>query len=200
MITTYLTIESNAKAIFTEKRSKFIAYAFPIRSVEDIKAHLDELKIEYRDARHICWAYMIGEERKNFRINDDGEPSGTAGKPILGQINSKNVTNILIAIVRYFGGIKLGTGGLISAYKEAASLVLQESKIITKVVKKRITFKFDYLSLNDVMKTIKALDVKIVEQSFDMECVMEIEMPIETYEIFINKLNNIDNIKFISDH
>ncbi len=136
----FKTITKESKAIYTEKRSKFIAYAIPVQSAEEAKIGVDKLRKEYYDARHVCWAYMLGAARDEFRSNDDGEPSGTAGKPILGQINSNELTNILIAVVRYFGGIKLGTSGLIVAYKEAAAEVISEAEVIEKTVDCQLSF------------------------------------------------------------
>lgn len=129
---TYKTIEGQSEAIYTEKRSKFIAIAIPVRTLTEVKAHLGEYQKKYYDARHVCYAYMLGAERKEFRANDNGEPSGTAGKPILGQINSNELTDILIIVVRYFGGIKLGTSGLIVAYRTAAAQAIAEATIIER--------------------------------------------------------------------
>ena len=147
----YKTIAEASKAIYTEKRSRFIAYAIPVLSTRDVKNEIDKLKKEFYDARHVCWAYMLGADRLEFRSNDDGEPSGTAGKPILGQINSNELTNILVAVVRYFGGIKLGTSGLIVAYREAAADAIREAGIIEKTVDIQISFGFEYPFMNDVM-------------------------------------------------
>ena len=149
---TYKTITDIAEGIYTEKRSKFIAIAIPVHTVEEIKQHLDIYQKKYYDARHVCCAYMLGHERKDFRANDNGEPSGTAGKPILGQINSNGLTDILIVVVRYFGGIKLGTSGLIVAYKAAAAEAIANATIIEKTVDDEIAVAFEYPFMNDVMR------------------------------------------------
>ncbi|HCO68625.1 MAG TPA: YigZ family protein, partial [Dysgonomonas sp.] len=141
---TFRTVKDIAKGNFTEKRSKFISYAIPVETVEDVKNELEKYRKEFYDARHICWAYMLGPERKEFRANDDGEPSGTAGKPILGQINSNELTDVLILVIRYFGGIKLGTSGLIVAYREAALEAIKNAEIIEKTVDLDISFYFEY--------------------------------------------------------
>jgi Uncharacterized conserved protein len=158
---TFRTITELSKAIYTDKRSKFIAYAIPVQSAEEAKNEIDKLRKEYYDARHVCWAYMLGADRKEFRSNDDGEPSGTAGKPILGQINSNNLTDIVIAVVRYFGGIKLGTSGLIVAYREAAAEAIAAAEIIEKTVDLEISFTFEYPYMNDVMRLVKDMEPKI---------------------------------------
>lgn len=199
MNNSFRTISEASEAIFTDKRSKFIAFAFPVETIEETKEHLDALKKKYYDARHICWAYMLGSERTEFRSNDDGEPSGTAGKPILGQINSNELTNILIAVVRYFGGIKLGTGGLIVAYREAALASINEATIVEKIVTKKLDFSFDYLQMNEVMKTIKDSEAKIIAQNFDLNCQITLQIPQVDFEIFFNKLQNIDSLVFLEE-
>lgn len=194
---TYKTITNVSKAIYTEKRSKFIAYAIPVLSVEDAKVEIDKLKKEYYDARHVCWAYMLGAERQEFRSNDDGEPSGTAGKPILGQINSNELTNILIAVIRYFGGIKLGTSGLIVAYREAAAEVITEAEIIEKTVDCQTSFSFEYPFMNDVMKIVKDLESTILNQSYDMDCIMTLEIRKSVFEELKNRLSKVESLRFI---
>lgn len=170
---TYKTIIGVAEGIYTEKRSKFIAIAIPVHTVEEIKQHLDIYQKKYYDARHVCYAYMLGHERKDFRANDNGEPSGTAGKPILGQINSNGLTDILIVVVRYFGGIKLGTSGLIVAYKAAAAEAIANATIIEKTVDDEIAVAFEYPFMNDVMRIVKEEEPEILEQSYDMDCLMK---------------------------
>lgn len=171
---TYKTIIGVAEGIYTEKRSKFIAIAIPVHTVEEIKQHLDIYQKKYYDARHVCYAYMLGHERKDFRANDNGEPSGTAGKPILGQINSNGLTDILIVVVRYFGGIKLGTSGLIVAYKAAAAEAIANATIIEKTVDDEIAVAFEYPFMNDVMRIVKEEEPEILEQSYDMDCLMKL--------------------------
>lgn len=193
---TFRTIAKASKAIYTEKRSKFIAYAIPVLSADEVKTEIEKLRKEYYDARHVCWAYMLGADRKDFRANDDGEPSGTAGKPILGQINSNGLTDILIAVVRYFGGIKLGTSGLIVAYREAAAEVIREAEIIEKTVDCRISFSFEYPFMNDVMKTVKDLEPTILNQSYEMDCLMTLEIRKARFEELVNRLKKIESLKF----
>ena len=173
---TYKTIIGVAEGIYTEKRSKFIAIAIPVHTVEEIKQHLDIYQEKYYDARHVCYAYMLGHERKDFRANDNGEPSGTAGKPILGQINSNGLTDILIVVVRYFGGIKLGTSGLIVAYKAAAAEAIANATIIEKTVDDEIAVAFEYPFMNDVMRIVKEEEPEILEQSYDMDCLMKLRI------------------------
>ena len=173
---TYKTIIGVAEGIYTEKRSKFIAIAIPVHTVEGIKQHLDIYQKKYYDARHVCYAYMLGHERKDFRANDNGEPSGTAGKPILGQINSNGLTDILIVVVRYFGGIKLGTSGLIVAYKAAAAEAIANATIIEKTVDDEIAVAFEYPFMNDVMRIVKEEEPEILEQSYDMDCLMKLRI------------------------
>ena len=172
----YRTIAAPAAGIHTEKRSKFIAIALPVRTVDEVKALLEEYQKKYYDARHVCYAYMLGPQRKDFRANDNGEPSGTAGKPILGQINSNELTDILIIVVRYFGGIKLGTSGLIVAYKAAAFEALAAAEVVEKTVDECIRFWFEYPFMNDVMRVVKEEGPEIVEQGYDMDCRMALRI------------------------
>ena len=173
---TYKTIAAPAESVYTEKRSKFIAIALPVRTLAEIKAYLDEYQKKYYDARHVCYAYMLGAERKEYRANDNGEPSGTAGKPIMGQINSNELTDILVIVVRYFGGIKLGTSGLIVAYKTAAAQALSEAQIIEKTVDEQVTVVFEYPFMNDIMRIVKEESPEILNQSYDMDCVMTLRI------------------------
>lgn len=173
---TYKTILASSEGIYTEKRSKFIATALPVRTVEEVKAYLETWQKKYYDARHICYAYMLGYERKEFRANDNGEPSGTAGKPILGQINSNELTDILLIVVRYFGGIKLGTSGLIVAYRTAAAEAIAAASIIEKTVDEVVTVLFEYPFMNDVMRIVKEEGPEIVEQSYDIDCRMSLRI------------------------
>ena len=173
---TYRTITALSEGIYTEKRSKFIAIALPVRTLEEVKQHLETYQKKYYDARHVCYAYMLGHERLNFRANDNGEPSGTAGKPILGQINSNELTDILIIVVRYFGGIKLGTSGLIVAYKAAAAEAISNATIIEKTVDDDVTVVFEYPFMNDIMRIVKEEEPEILEQSYDMDCLMKLRI------------------------
>ena len=169
----YLTIAGEAEGIYKDKGSKFLAFAVPAESIEDVKEQLEQFRQRYHDARHVCYAYMLGAERQDYRANDDGEPSGTAGRPILGQINSRQLTNILIVVVRYFGGILLGTGGLITAYKEAAADALSRAEIVEKDVMIRKTLRFPYEKMNEVMRLLKDTQAVITRQDFDGECIIE---------------------------
>ena len=166
---TYKTIAEPSEGIYTEKRSKFIAIALPVRTLDEIKAHLETYQKKYYDARHVCYAYMLGAARKDFRANDNGEPSGTAGKPILGQINSNELTDILIIVVRYFGGIKL-------AYKAAAAEAIAAATVIEKTVDEEVTIMFEYPFMNDVMRIVKEEEPEILRQSYDMDCSMTLRI------------------------
>lgn len=173
---TYKTITALAEGIYTEKRSKFIAIALPVQSVAAVKEYLETYQKKYYDARHVCYAYMLGPERKDFRANDNGEPSGTAGKPILGQINSHGLTDVLVIVVRYFGGIKLGTSGLIVAYRMAAAEALGAATVIEKTVDEEVTFFFEYPFMNDVMRIVKEEGSEIVDQGYDTDCRMTLRI------------------------
>lgn len=173
---TYKTIADIAEGWYKEKMSKFIAFAIPVTTIEEVKEQIEKYQKQYYDARHVCWAYMLGHERKDFRSNDNGEPSGTAGKPILGQINSNELTNILIVVIRYFGGVKLGTSGLIVAYREAAAEAINNSQIIDCLVEDDITVAFEYPFMNDIMRIVKEMEPTIVYQLFDMNCQMTLRI------------------------
>lgn len=173
---TYKTIVAPAEGIYTEKRSKFIATALPVRTVADVKAYVESYQKKYYDARHVCYAYMLGAERKEFRANDNGEPSGTAGKPILGQINSNELTDVLIIVVRYFGGIKLGTSGLIVAYRTAAAEALAAATIVEKTVDETLTVFFEYPFMNDVMRIVKEEGPTLLSQGYDTDCAMTLSI------------------------
>ena len=168
---TYLTIRDRiGEGYYSEKRSKFLAFSHHVETVDQIKSILSEYRKKYYDARHVCYAYVLGNDRADFRSNDDGEPSSTAGKPILGQINSKELTNILIIVVRYYGGVNLGTSGLITAYREAAADAISNSEIIEKLVEETISYSFTYPMMNDVMRIVKDMSPRIVSQTFDNTC------------------------------
>ena len=172
---TYNTIDYAVENIlFKEKNSKFIGYAYPITSENEVKIHIENLKSAHFSARHWCYAYQIGTENIKFRANDDGEPSNSAGMPIYGQIQSFEITNVLIVVVRYFGGVKLGVGGLISAYKTTAQLTLQEATIIEKTIDKHFKITFDYKNMNKVMRIIKEKNIDIVNQKMELNCEIEI--------------------------
>ena len=189
---TYKTISAAGGSCYTEKRSRFIAYAVPVRTVEEVKEQVDKFKKQYYDARHVCWAYMLGPERITFRSNDDGEPSGTAGKPILGQINSLGLTDLLVVVVRYFGGIKLGTGGLIVAYKTAAAEVLSIANIEERTVDEVMTVQFEYPLMNGIMRIIKEDNPEVLSQSFDMNCEMTLRIRKSEADKLRNRLLKVD--------
>lgn len=197
MADTYLTLARPSEAIFREKMSKFLAFAHPASTVEEAKAVIAQYQKKYFDARHVCWAYMLGFERTDFQSNDNGEPSGTAGKPILGQINSFGLTDTVIVVVRYFGGIKLGTSGLIAAYREAARLSLEEAEIVERKVMKQIKFTFPYLSMNDVMRLVKQSDLEILSQQFDNACAMTLAVRADDYDTLTSRLRDIDGVSLL---
>lgn len=194
---TYKTITSISEGIYTEKRSKFIAIALPVRTHEEIKTYLEQYQKKYYDARHVCYAYMLGYERKDFRANDNGEPSGTAGKPILGQINSNELTDILIIVVRYFGGTKLGTSGLIVAYREAAAEAIASAEIIEKTVDDDITVAFEYPFMNDIMRIVKEEEPEILEQSYDMDCLITLRIRRSMMEKLRSRLEKVATARII---
>lgn len=167
---TYLTIKKPSEGIFKDKGSKFLAFAFPVKTEGEIKNILTSLKKLHTGANHHCYAFRLGADKQSFRSNDDGEPSNTAGKPILGQIQSKDLTNILIVVTRYFGGTLLGVNGLINAYRQAAAEALSAAEIIEEIVKEYYLLQFDYLQMNDVMKIIKDEKLEIISQDFELKC------------------------------
>ena len=189
---TYKTITGVVDSCYTEKRSRFIAYAVPVRTVEEVKEQVDKFRKQYYDARHVCWAYMLGPDRSTFRANDDGEPSGTAGKPILGQINSLELTDILVVVIRYFGGIKLGTGGLIVAYRAAAAEALSLAEIEERTVDEEITVQFEYPFMNGIMRIIKEDNPEVLSQSFDMNCEMTLSIRKSEADKLRNRLLKVE--------
>ena len=166
----YRTISGTSEGYYTEKRSKFLAFAHHVDTVDEVKDIVAGYRKKYYDARHVCYAYMLGTERLEFRANDDGEPSSTAGKPILGQINSNELTNILIVVVRYYGGVNLGTSGLIVAYREAASDAIAHATVETRQVEEIVKYSFAYPQMNDVMRIVKDMNPRIVSQTYDNTC------------------------------
>ena len=195
----YKTIAAIAEGTYSEKRSKFLAFAIPVQSVDEVKALVAEYQKRYYDARHACYAYMLGAERTEFRANDNGEPSGTAGKPILGQINSYGLTNILIIVVRYFGGIKLGTSGLIVAYRQAAIEALENAQIIEKTVDDDITFSFEFPMMNAVMKVVKDLYPQILSQGYDTNCTMTLRIRRGMMPQLRERLSKVETLNFIEE-
>ncbi len=194
---TYKTLGDISEGLYKEKMSKFISFAVPVLTVEEAKEYIEMYQKQFYDARHVCWAYMIGHERTEFRSNDNGEPSGTAGKPILGQINSFELTNILIVVIRYFGGIKLGTSGLIVAYREAAAEAIKNSTIIECLVEEDIKIVFEYPFMNNVMRIIKEDNPTIITQYFDMDCEMTLRIRVSEMEKLKNRLLKVESLRFI---
>lgn len=190
----YNTIETTGTAEFKDRGSRFIAFAYPVKDSADCKKKIAVIKKEHPKANHHCFAYRLGLANDNFRVSDDGEPSGTAGRPILGQIDSKNVTDILIVVVRYFGGTLLGVPGLINAYRSAASMVLQVTPLVRKPVLKNYTIEFDYTQMNDIMHIVKQFDCTITNQEMQLFCKMQIGIPHNRLTETLMKLNDVRNI------
>ena len=172
----FKTIKATSEGFYSEKRSKFFAFAHHVENVEEIKELLANYRKKYYDARHVCYAYMLGASREEFRANDDGEPSSTAGKPILGQINSNELTDVLIVVVRYYGGVNLGTSGLIVAYREAAADAIAHAEIETRQVEEVITYDFPYVMMNDVMRIVKDMQPRIISQTYDNTCQIKLSI------------------------
>lgn len=193
---TYRTISSaSEEVLYKEKNSKFFGYAFPVSNEEEIKEHLDRLRKEHFSARHWCYAYQIGTEKIQYRANDDGEPNNSAGMPIYGQIQSFEVTNVLVVVVRYFGGVKLGVGGLISAYKTAAQMALENSEIVEQTINKFFTISFEYVHLNKVMRIIKEKNLQIVSQKMEMDCEIQISIRKKNVQNLLDTFENLYEIK-----
>lgn len=188
----YYTVKGSGSSQYKEKMSRFLSFAVPVSDAGQCREIIKEYQNRYHDARHICWAYMLGPDRKEWQLNDNGEPSGTAGKPILGQINSLELTDVLVIVVRYFGGIKLGTSGLIAAYREAARLALDDAGKITLRQLRRLNVSVPYEKLNAVMRIVKNDDIRIITQTFDTLCHLCIEYPLDMHEELIGRLGNAD--------
>lgn len=193
----FKTVKGLSQAKYTEKMSRFLAFVEPVQSADEAKAVVKRYANDYHDARHVCWAYMIGTERNEYLSSDNGEPSGTAGKPILGQINSFGLTNVVIVVVRYFGGIKLGTSGLIVAYREAARLAIEEAEILECHEQAQVSFTFPYLSMNDVMKLVKGGDVVMIDQQFDNTCSMTLQCDADKMPTLKARIADIDGTSVI---
>ena len=188
MLDEFKTIATTSEGFYSEKRSKFLAFAHHVETLDEIKALLADYRKKYYDARHVCYAYMLGAERTEFRANDDGEPSSTAGKPILGQINSNELTDILIVVVRYYGGVNLGTSGLIVAYREATADALAHAEIVTRQVEEKVVFDFPYVMMNDVMRVVKEMQPRIVSQAYDNTCQIVLSVRKSEAEMLRSKL------------
>lgn len=193
---TYLTVARLSEGLYKEKMSKFISFAVPVSTLDEVKEALARYQKEYYDARHVCWAYMLGAARTEFRANDNGEPSGTAGKPILGQINSFGLTNVLIVVVRYFGGIKLGTSGLIEAYRAAAAEAIRANEIIECLVEDDVRIFFEYPFMNDVMRIVKEENVAIISQYFDLDCDMTLRQRRTMLPRLRERLSKVESLRF----
>ncbi|GHT76311.1 hypothetical protein AGMMS50262_14160 [Bacteroidia bacterium] len=194
----YKTIAGVAEGSITDQRSKFIAFAVPVQTPEQVKETVAQYRKQFYDARHVCWAYMLGADRTQFRVNDDGEPSSTAGKPVLGVINSHELTDILIVVVRYFGGVKLGTSGLIVAYRAAAQEAVAHAEMIEKTIDEEIRFTFDYPFLNGVMKIVKEERPQIISQTFDSQCEMTLRIRQSEAEKLKARLKKIETLILLS--
>ncbi|MEG1376431.1 MAG: YigZ family protein [Myroides sp.] len=192
MTDTYKTIEKPSdEVLFKEKNSKFFGYAFPVQSENDVKEILDQLKKQHYTARHWCYAYQIGTKTKIYRANDDGEPNNSAGMPIYGQIQSFDVTNVLVVVVRYFGGVKLGVGGLVTAYRTAAQMALETVEIVEKTINTHYLIRFDYKNMNKVMRVIKEKNLNVVNQVLELDCLIEISCRLTQKEEIFNAFNHI---------
>ncbi|MDE7387170.1 MAG: YigZ family protein [Muribaculaceae bacterium] len=197
MADTYYTIDSVGEGVYREKMSKFMAFAVPVSTATEAREVIATYTNRYHDARHVCWAYMVGAARTEYLSSDNGEPSGTAGKPILGQINSFNLTNVVVIVVRYFGGIKLGTSGLIVAYREAAREAITASHIIECHEQAEVSFTFPYLAMEPVMRLVKNTDgLKVLDQQFDNSCSMRVQLRADHEPEFRRRLADISGLTF----
>jgi uncharacterized YigZ family protein len=193
---TYQTIQALSEGSYKEKGSKFLAFAHPVASVEDVKLLLDHYRKTYYDARHVCFAYALGPDASETRSNDDGEPSGTAGRPILGQLQSFRLTDVLVVVVRYFGGVLLGTGGLVVAYKSAAAEALQSAEILQKTVDVPFSIRFEFPFMNDVMKLVKSMNVQLLSQEYDTDCGMQLRIRQRDAKTLEAALGKIETLRF----
>jgi len=191
---TYKTISGPSQGTYSQLRSKFLAFASPVRTADEAMAFVAAVQKKYYDARHVCYAYMLGAARDTFRLSDNGEPSGTAGKPILGQLNSAGLTDVVIAVVRYFGGIKLGTSGLIQAYRAAAAEAIAAAEVVEKTVDETIRISFDYLLMNDVMRIVKDENPAVLAQTFDNLCTMTLAQRASLMPRLCARLENLREV------
>jgi uncharacterized YigZ family protein len=195
MTDTYRTVKSLSEGCYTEKRSRFLSFAMPVKTADEVKETVMQYRKKYFDARHVCWAYMLGAERNIFRANDDGEPSSTAGRPILGQINSNSLTDVLVIVARYFGGIELGTGGLTAAYRTAAARAIAAAQIEICTVDETLGIRFEYPHLNSVMRIVKEEQPHILSQSFDTQCSMTLRIRKSRFEKLKNRLLKVETLE-----
>lgn len=191
----YRTLNAPGEGLFKDKGSRFIAYSYPVSSPDEVKPIVDAIKKEHHAARHHCYAYRIGYDGATYRANDDGEPSGSAGKPILGAIDSAGLSDVLVVVVRYFGGILLGVPGLINAYREASADAIANSPVVDKLAVQRLRLGFDYSQMNDVQRIIKSQGVQIAGQQFDMQCTIDVDVRLSQVESFMDKINSFNNEK-----
>lgn len=196
-ITSYKTISTISEGLYKEKMSKFISFAIPVFTVDDAMAYVEEYRNKFHDARHVCWGYRVGASGEFTRSSDNGEPSGTAGKPIVGQMLSNEITNVLIVVVRYFGGIKLGTGGLIVAYKEAALDAIRNNTIVERTVERELLVEFDYIDMEGVMRLLKDKEdcIRVGERIFDNQCSISFHISLEFADEVIGKLEKLNSVK-----
>ena len=191
----YFTISKPSEGLFKDRGSKFLAFAYPVSSEEEVKAKQEQLRSDYHDARHHCYAYMLGVKKDIYRANDDGEPSSTAGKPILGQIKSFELTNVLIVVIRYFGGTKLGVGGLINAYKTAAEEALKNAKIIKKTLYDYYELLFEYPQMNEIMRIMKEENIEQADQNFELTCSLTLALRKADVDKVLSKFDRVENLK-----
>lgn len=197
---TYFSIKQETQTIYKEKGSKFLAFAFPVENEEAIKERLSVLRKKYYDATHHCYAYLLGKEKKVFRANDDGEPNGTAGLPILNQIRSKGITDILVVVVRYFGGTRLGASGLINAYKTASTEVLAQAEVVEKILTQTLQIHFDYHLTNEIMKLIKENEATIEKQTFEDRCKICLRIREKQYDNLVKHLRKLKNVEVLTEN
>jgi uncharacterized YigZ family protein len=196
---TYNTLKSPSEGLYKEKGSKFLAFAYPVHSEEEVREYVEGLKKKYHDARHHCFAWELGMDGMNFRMNDDGEPSGTAGKPILGQIHSYELTNVLVVVIRYFGGVKLGTGGLVQAYKAAAADALEQAEIIEETITRSFTVRFAYELMNPVMRVVDEESLSVEDQQFEADCSMTLGVRASRYEEMVERFRQTHGISLVNE-
>ena len=195
----YYTVKETGSSKYTEKMSRFLGFAMHVTEAEEAKVLIKKYQNEYHDSRHVCWAYMLGPQKTQWQLNDNGEPSGTAGKPILGQINSFGLTDVLVIVVRYFGGIKLGTSGLISAYREAARLAIEDAGIKECREMKSLKFQFPYQNADKIMKIIKQPEIVIIDRKFDNLCEAEIELPLDLSDEISARIKDVEGTVILTD-
>ena len=196
---TYRTIRDLSEGYYTEKRSRFLSFALPVRTPDEVKTQVDAYRKKYYDARHVCWAYMLGPDRTTFRANDDGEPSGSAGRPILGQIDSAGLTDVLVVVVRYFGGTLLGVPGLIHAYKTATQIALQQTAQVEKNIEKWVTLRCDYPHLSEVLRLAKQHGAEVLQQDLQLDCRLHCAVPLANYAACLDAWQKTRAVEILED-